>query len=91
MSPEHKIRSDRRKKSEMSITPDLCVDDLMRHWPETIRVFLNYKMRCVGCPIGRFHTVAEACGKHNVDLKCFVADLKATVLATSEPGIDLEK
>jgi hybrid cluster-associated redox disulfide protein len=91
MSSEHKTRSDRRKKSEISIMPDLCVDDLMRYWPETIRVFLDYRMLCVGCPIGRFHTVAEACEKHDVRLKCFIADIKAAVLATSKPGFDLKK
>ena len=37
------------------------VDDVMRRWPATIRVFLNYRMRCVGCPIACFHTIEDAC------------------------------
>lgn len=85
MSPEHKIRSRRRTKSDRVITAELCVDDVMRHWPATIRVFLHYRMHCIGCPLGRFHSIAEACREHNVDLGCFIADLRATVSATSKP------
>ncbi|WP_287113560.1 hypothetical protein [Mesorhizobium sp.] len=33
----------------------------MRKWPATVAVVLSYKMLCVGCPIGTFHTVTEAC------------------------------
>ena len=43
------------------ITPDLLVDDVMRQWPGTIRVFLDFKFMCVGCPIACFHSVEDAC------------------------------
>ena len=51
------------------------VDDVMRHEPLTIRVFLNFKMRCVGCPIACFHTVDDACREHGVDRERFLAAL----------------
>ncbi len=43
----------------MPIEPTDLVDDVMTAWPATIRVFLDYKMLCVGCPISCFHTVAD--------------------------------
>jgi hybrid cluster-associated redox disulfide protein len=27
-------------------------------------VFLDFRMRCVGCPIATFHSVDEACDEH---------------------------
>ena len=36
---------------------EMTVDEVMRRWPATIRVFLDFRMGCVGCPIGGFHTV----------------------------------
>ena len=39
--------------------PDMAVEVVMRLHPATIRVFLDRGMACVGCPIGRFHTVAD--------------------------------
>lgn len=59
----------------MSIAAHHLVDEVMRHRPATIRVFLIHGMRCVGCPIGCFHTVDDACREHGVDLNAFLADL----------------
>jgi hybrid cluster-associated redox disulfide protein len=63
----------------MTIELDLLVDDVMRRWPVTIRVFLAYRMGCVGCPIACFHTVSDACAEHRIDERAFLADLRAAV------------
>jgi hybrid cluster-associated redox disulfide protein len=64
-----------------SVDGDDLVDSIMRLWPDAIRVFLLYRMRCVGCPVGRLHTVAEACREHEADPAAFLADLRAAVRA----------
>lgn len=63
----------------MSIGFEDLVDDVMRGSPQTIRVFLEFKMRCVGCPIACFHTVDDACREHGVDRKLFLQGLRACV------------
>lgn len=62
-----------------SIRPDMVVDEIMRKWPATVPVVLSYRMLCVGCPIGTFHTVAEACREHQVDETRFILDLESVV------------
>lgn len=59
----------------MSIEPDHLVDEVMRRSPRTIRVFLAFKMGCVGCPLACFHTVADACREHHIDRDVFLAAL----------------
>lgn len=61
----------------MAITTDMLVDDVMRRWPTTIRVFLDFRMPCVGCPVACFHTVADAAREHDVDCGRFVVALNA--------------
>ena len=61
----------------MAIDLTTSVDDLMRRWPATIRVFLDYRMHCPGCPIACFHTVDDACREHDADPEGFLADLGA--------------
>jgi hybrid cluster-associated redox disulfide protein len=51
------------------------VDDVMRIYPKTIRVFLDFKMACVGCPIAGFHTVADACAEHDIDSRVLLKAL----------------
>ena len=63
----------------MPVESSQLVDDIMRQWPATVRVFLNHKMRCVGCPIGCFHTVDDACREHGTDRAQFLADLRAVI------------
>jgi hybrid cluster-associated redox disulfide protein len=56
---------------------DSAVDGVMRACPSTIRAFLDFHMNCVGCPVGPFHTVRDACREYDVDLEAFLAALEA--------------
>lgn len=56
--------------------PDLSLADLMRHWPDTIPVFLRHKMLCVGCLISPFHTIVDACAEYGLDEREFLAELQ---------------
>lgn len=67
-----------------AITSDLLVDDVMRRWPATIRVFLDFRFLCVGCPIGIFHSVEDACREHGTETAPFLAALRAAAEAGAE-------
>lgn len=66
-------------KELSSIGRNMVVDEIMRKWPATVAVMLSYRMLCVGCPIGTFHTVAEACREHRIDETRFILDLESAV------------
>ena len=67
------------------ISPDMPVDEIMRRWPATIRVFLRRQMLCVGCPIGTFHTIAEACAEHGVSEEVLSLELLSAIGDRGEP------
>lgn len=54
-----------------------------RKRPATIRVFLDFRMGCVGCPISAFHTLNDACKEHGVDRDEFLAALRAAANAVT--------
>ena len=56
--------------------PDLPLADLMTAWPQTIPVFVRYRMLCVGCLISPFHTVTDACAEYHLDEDDFLAELR---------------
>jgi len=60
----------------MPIEATQSVDEVMRRWPQTMRVFIKHGMHCIGCPIACFHTVEDACREHAVNLSRFLADLR---------------
>jgi hybrid cluster-associated redox disulfide protein len=59
----------------MTIMPDDIVDDVLHRRPATIRVFLDHRMRCVGCPIACFHSIDEACRAHGIATEAFLLAL----------------
>jgi hybrid cluster-associated redox disulfide protein len=67
-------------------TTELTVDEVMRRWPSTIRIFLDFGMHCVGCPIATFHTVDDACIEHKIDVDRFLRRLQAAAQAPYAPG-----
>lgn len=69
----------------MAISDEWSVEEVMRRWPGTIRVFLDYKLRCVGCPIACFHSIADACREHHVDQEVFLAALRRTISMDGPP------
>jgi len=70
-------------KPEQLPHADMLIDDVMRIWPRTISVLMRRRMLCIGCPIGVFHTVADACRAHEVDQDDFLAEI---IDAASESG-----
>ncbi|WP_445500680.1 DUF1858 domain-containing protein [Microvirga sp. G4-2] len=74
----------------MPVESTQLVDDVMRQWPATIRVFLNHQMRCVGCPIACFHTVDDACREHGSDRVRFLADLQAAITKGTARAVLME-
>ena len=45
-------------------------------------------MGCIGCPIGSFHTVEEACKEHHVDLGGFLAALSDAAAGNPSPHFE---
>lgn len=62
---------------------EMTVDEVMRRWPSTIRVFLDSRMHCVGCPIGTFHSINEACEEHDVDIGTFLLQIQENAKAAA--------
>lgn len=69
----------------MVIMPDDIVDEVLHRRPAAIRVFLDYKMRCVGCPIACFHSIDEACRAHGIATDAFLLAL-GRIDGTQESG-----
>ena len=59
---------------------DSIVRDVMRCWPQTVAVFLDHRMACVGCAMGRFCTLAEAAQTYRLDCAPFLDELQQAAL-----------
>ena len=61
---------------ETAPTLDMTVEQMMKRWPASIHVFMDFKMSCVGCRIATFHSVNEASREHTIDAAVFLGALQ---------------
>jgi hybrid cluster-associated redox disulfide protein len=59
------------------------VAEVLDAWPQTIRVFLDHRMHCVGCAMAGFDTIAEAVANYGGALEPFVAELARAAVEAS--------
>ncbi len=58
---------------------DMSMDEMMRRWPRTIHVAIRHHLLCVGCPIGPFHTIADAAREHGLDEAMLRGEFEAAI------------
>ena len=69
---------------QISISPDWIVEEILREWPETIPVFLKYRMGCVGCSMAIFERLADALIIYAVPADVFMDELNRALENRSE-------
>lgn len=66
------------KNDELGLM-DRTLSDIMSAWPQTVKVFLRHGMHCVGCRVGPFHTIDDACLEYDLDEAAFLAELERAI------------
>lgn len=65
---------------------DLVVREIMERWPGSVAVFIDYGMHCIGCPIGIFHTLADAAEEHGLPLALLEEEIALTIAEATRAG-----
>lgn len=63
------------------------MDDVLRRWPATARVFLRRRMACVGCPASSVHLVREAAASYGLSSRELLAELRAAIRRPALPRL----
>jgi hybrid cluster-associated redox disulfide protein len=71
------------------ITPDLFMEDIFDRWPGTIKLFLDYRMACVGCSLSSFDTLGDALKVYKLPQDEVVQALNASVRGAIFPNGDV--
>ncbi|HEX2980132.1 MAG TPA: DUF1858 domain-containing protein [Anaerolineaceae bacterium] len=74
-----------------SLTPDIPIANLFERWPQTIPVFLRRGMKCVGCEMAAFDTLAEAANNYALPIDSFLAELRSAITTTSHGMVEPDR
>lgn len=63
----------------MKITKDMIIGDLVRKYPEAVKVLMDHGMGCVGCPSSQAESIEDACKVHGMDIESLLEALNKSV------------
>lgn len=63
----------------MEIKKEMKVGKILREYPETVKVFSKYGLKCAGCPMSEPENLEEAAMVHGLNLKDFLKELNNTI------------
>lgn len=62
-----------------AITKEMTIGEVIKKYPKTAFVFLDYGLHCVGCPMASDDTLEGAAKLHRLDLEKLLSDLNKAV------------
>ena len=63
------------------ITKEMSIGDIVEKYPDTVRVFKDFGMGCLGCAIAHFETLEEGVAAHGIDLVDILGELNRVATA----------
>jgi len=61
------------------ITRDMTIEDVIRKYPETVKVFRRFGLDCMECQIAAFEEVEHGAGVHQVNAEKLVEELNKAI------------
>jgi len=74
--------------TEKVITKEMPIGDVVRKHPETIAVFMNNGLHCIGCAVAAFESIAEGAAAHGIAIDPLIEQLNDAVAAEEAGGAE---
>ena len=69
------------------ITRDMLIADVLEQQPQSMKLFFEKKLGCVGCAMALYCTVSETCHQYDLNVEDFLRELEVWQTAeTSDPN-----
>ena len=68
---------------QATITGDEPIGQVLKEYPQTLRVFLSHGLMCVGCAVARFENIRDGATAHGINVEALLKDLNAAVNAAA--------
>ena len=65
----------------MAITKDMSILDVVQKYPDTVDVFVNAGMGCLGCAAARFENIEQGASAHGIDIDALMEGLNKVAAA----------
>ena len=63
----------------MTITKETTIEEVVEKYPETMIVFMQHGLHCVGCHVSAFESIEEGAMVHGINVDALIADLNNVI------------
>lgn len=61
------------------ITKEMGIMEVVQQWPDTVNIFMNFGMGCLGCAAAHFENIEQGASAHGIDVDALVNALNQAV------------
>jgi hybrid cluster-associated redox disulfide protein len=65
----------------MAITKDMSIQEVVQKYPDTVGVFMDSGMGCLGCAMSHFENIEQGALAHGIDVDQLMKDLNTVAAA----------
>ncbi len=65
--------------TDVKITKDMGIIEVVQQYPQTLEVFQKYGLGCIGCAAARFENLEAGAKVHGIDVDDFITDLNTAI------------
>jgi hybrid cluster-associated redox disulfide protein len=65
---------------EQTITAEMKIGEVLKKYPESLKVFLSHGLMCVGCAVARFENIRQGAVAHGINVDALIKDLNEVAL-----------
>lgn len=69
------VKKNKTKKAVGNITKNMSIASVIKKYPQTIEVFFEYGLHCVGCVAAEFDTIESGAKVHGINTTHLLHDL----------------
>lgn len=69
----------------MTITKEMSIGEVVQKYPDTIAVFFQHGLGCVGCAAAHFENIEQGAKAHGIDINALIQALNEALSEPAQP------
>ena len=65
--------------TDEKINKKMAINDIVEKYPQTVEVFFEHGLHCIGCAAAHFENLEQGCEAHGIDADKMVDDLNKAI------------
>ncbi|MBI2129168.1 DUF1858 domain-containing protein [Candidatus Woesearchaeota archaeon] len=66
------------------VTKEMLIGDVVKKYPESIEIMLDYGIQCIGCHVATWETLEQAAAANKADINALIRKINESLILKRE-------